>query len=194
MTTQFFQSMYSHFLVSTLPGALGALVGIFVGRLLTPGSRNADRATTSSWKGWYWIPWRGVTVTLVVVSLISPYPPIWFGLGRLAGSATIFAASLILALGLSVQAGMRRPGELNAAERGVRTFRTVTTASVALGITAGLYGAGGAGGIIWEGVRTLDYQMMWSGYAVVAALALLTDLAAGALGWLYLRRIPGTQE
>jgi osmoprotectant transport system permease protein len=63
------------------------------------------------------------------------------------------------------------------------TLQVVATATVAA------FAAGGAlGQLLISGQRTNDYSQMFAGAVLVAVLAILLDIALGALGWAAARR------
>jgi ABC-type proline/glycine betaine transport system permease subunit len=70
----------------------------------------------------------------------------------------------------------------------IATARTFAMASVAVAaVGPPLTGSGGAGVLIFEGMRLLDYAQMLRGFAIVVLLALVVDVLLGALQWLFYR-------
>ena len=60
--------------------------------------------------------------------------------------------------------------------------RTLAVASVAVAAIGPLVvGSGGAGVLIFEGMRLLDYAQILRGFAIVVLLALVVDVLLGAL-------------
>lgn len=180
----FFRTLFQHALISFLPGTVGALLGISLAQLgytylLPAPDRTNIRAS-------YWIPWRGIFIAFLVFLLPNVYSLLWFGTGRLSASFPVFIATLVFAFVVSSATYYFTFGNCSAKRRFISTLRTVCAASIGLGMIGNVYGAGGASVIISQGIATLDNEQMWTGYVVIAVLAILVDVLIGFFGWIML--------
>jgi ABC-type proline/glycine betaine transport system permease subunit len=72
--------------------------------------------------------------------------------------------------------------------RFIARARTLATASVAVAaVGPPVAGSGGAGVLIFQGMRLLDHAQMLRGFSIVVLLALLVDVLFGALQLLFYR-------
>ena len=180
-----------HLLISLLPGSLGAILGIFLSeygrKYLLPKPNNMNESFGS------WIPWRGFIVTLFVFLLPNVYPAIWFGLGTKAANFSVFISSMVFTIALYSFAYSITVKELSTQRFSISIFRTALVTSIGLGITGQFYGAGGVGVLVNQGLRNLDYGLMWTGYGIIAILAITTDLLTGLFSWLLLTKFLHSQ-
>jgi hypothetical protein len=181
MDNLFLHSFVQHAVLSLVPGAAGALLGVALARFIlkrTSGSERGPRFGVA-----YWVPWRGVLVALFVFLLPNAFLVPWLGLGSLAAGLNIFIATLLLALTMLIHLSGFSEGNQTPRIRSLSVFRTALTAAVGLGVVGNFYGAGGAGVLIKHGIQALEYQQLWLGYAIVVTLAILADLVVALLGW-----------
>jgi ABC-type proline/glycine betaine transport system permease subunit len=72
--------------------------------------------------------------------------------------------------------------------RFIARARTLATASVAVAaVGPPVAGSGGAGVLIFQGMRLLDYAQMLRGFSIVVLLALMFDVLLGVLQLLFAR-------
>jgi ABC-type proline/glycine betaine transport system permease subunit len=190
MDNLFLQSLFQHAALSLVPGAVGAILGVSLARLIlsrAPGSKLVQSLGFA-----YWIPWRGLLVALFVFLLPNVFPVIWLGPGSLAAGVIIFLATFLLSLTILVHFSRLLEGDQSPRFRSLSAFRTALTAAVGLGVIGRDYGAGGAGVLIQHGIQVFEYQLMWLGYGIVAVLAVLTDFVVALIGWRWLI-IPGNE-
>src|SRR5579863_6743336 len=129
------------------------------------------------------LPWLGVGAAPAIVALaLLAIPPIVISVDlgiRGVPSAALDAASGMGMTQLQRFARVVVPLALPVSFSGVRTAATETIASATL---ATFIGAGGLGDEIVRGLQTDDAALLFTGAAVVAALALAADLALSAAG------------
>lgn len=170
-----------HLLISLLPGSLGAILGIFISRYsfkyLSPKPNNKNESFS------FWIPWRGFIVTIFVFLLPNVYSVIWFGLGINAALFSIFISSMVFTIALYFYVYSITPKDFSIQRFSISIFRTALVASIGFGVTGHYYGAGGAGVLVNHGLRNLEFRLMWSGYGIIAILAIMTDLLTGLCIW-----------
>jgi osmoprotectant transport system permease protein len=73
-------------------------------------------------------------------------------------------------------------------------FRTMVVMTIALGGIASFIGAGGLGVAIWRGITTNFPEMTAAGSILVAALAVVSDLALGIIEKKIRKRVFGTEK
>jgi len=191
MDSLFLPFFVQHAVLSLIPGAAGALLGVGLARVIS--KRTLSRESGPNLSVAYWIPWRGVLVTLFVFLLPNVFLVTWLGLGELSAGLNIFLTTFLLALTILIQLWSFSEGNQPPRIRSFSVFRTALTAAVGFGIVGNNYGAGGAGLLINHGIQTLDYQQMWLGYAIVTFLAIITDIGVALLGWRWLIK-PGDES
>jgi len=129
------------------------------------------------------LPWLGVgTLPAVVALALLAIPPIVIGVEvaiRGVPNAALDAAGGMGMTPLQRFARVVVPLALPLSFVGFRTAATETIASATL---ATFVGAGGLGDEIVRGLQTDDPALLFAGAATVAALALVADLALGAVG------------
>ncbi len=172
-----------HLLISLVPWLAGAIVGgglgyacaLVVRRLFStfPGLRKASML----------LPWRTVAVTL---PLLSPLVAILVGLGTVAGAVMVGLFVLLFALPFTVVILLEQWYPSPLAVRLIAGAKTLATASVAVAaVGPPMAGGGGAGVLIFQGMRLLDYAQMLRGFSVVVFLALTLDVLLGVLQLLF---------
>jgi osmoprotectant transport system permease protein len=135
------------------------------------------------------LPWLGVGAAPAVIALaLLAIPPIVISVDL--GIRGVSPAALDAATGMGMTdlqrfARVVTPLALPVSFTGLRTATTETIASATL---ATFIGAGGLGDEIVRGLQTDDPALLFTGAAVVAALALGADLALGAAGRLIATR------
>ena len=184
MDNLFLDSFVQHAVLSLVPGAFGALLGVVLAQFIL--KRTLGRESGSRHGAAYWIPWRGLLVALFVFLLPNVFLVTWLGLGSLAASLTIFLTALLLALTMFIHLSGASERDQSPGFRSFSSLRTALTAAVGLGVIGNYFGVGGAGFLIQHGIQALEYQQMWLGYAIVAVLAILTDLVLALLGRMWL--------
>lgn len=184
MNNQFLQSFVQHVILSLLPGALGALLGIALARLFI--NTTSDSRTGKIFGAAYWVPWRGVLVALFLFLLPNAFIIKWLGLGSLSAGFNVFLSTFLLALTIHIYLQSLSEKIQTPELRSFSVFRTALTVAVGFGVIGNFFGAGGAGVLIQRGILTLNTQQMWLGYAVVFVLAILTDLLVALLGWIWI--------
>jgi len=129
------------------------------------------------------LPWLGVgTLPAVVALALLAIPPIAISVDL--GIRGVPGAALDAAAGMGMTPAQRFgrvvvPFALPVSFTGVRTATTETIASATL---ATFIGAGGLGDEIVRGLQTDDPALLFTGAALVAALALGADLALSLAG------------
>jgi len=180
-----------HLLISLVPGSLGVGLGIFISRYsfkqLSPKPKNINKSAS------FWIPWRGLIVTLFVFLLPNVYSVIWFGLGTNTALFSIFISSMVFTIALYSYVYSIILKEYSIQRISISIFRTALVISIGFGVTGHFYGAGGAGLFIDRGLQNLEYELMWTGYGIIAILAIMTDLATGLFSWLLLTKFLNNQ-
>jgi len=176
-----------HLLISLVPWLAGTVVGGGLGYACALVARSLFSALPGSRRASMLLPWRTVAVTLALVALVSPIIVIRVGLGRVAGMISVgifvFAFALPFTVGTLLEHWYPSPLVV----RLIAGSRILATASVAVAIVGCLPGSGGAGALIFQGMRLLDYPQMFRGFSVVALLSLIIDVLLGALQLLFSR-------
>jgi ABC-type proline/glycine betaine transport system permease subunit len=125
------------------------------------------------------LPWRTAAVSL---PLLTPFVATRVGLRPVAAGIAVGLFVLLFALPLMVVVRLERWYPARRLVHFIAGVRTLAAASVAVAaVAAPAVGGGGAGSLILQGMRALDYAQMFGGFAVVVILALLIDLVLGAL-------------
>ncbi len=174
-----------HLLISLVPWLAGAIVGGGLGyacalvahRLFStfPGLRKASML----------LPWRTVSVTL---PLLSPLVVIPVGLGIVAGAVMVGLFVFLFALPFTMAILLEQWYPSPLAVRLIAGAKTLATASVAVAaVGPPMAGGGGAGVLIFQGMRFLDYAQVLRGFSIVVFLALTIDVLLGVLQLLFAR-------
>ena len=184
--------LWEHLTISLLPWLPGVFLGGALGYILARSVRNILTQSPDLKNLSLLLPWRTAAILLATMAVFTPYPILIFGPGRTAGFASIFTLvfGLAIAFTASVYLDHWYPAPISA--RIVGIGRTLGVVSVVAGILAGFSGAGGAWELIWTGMLDFDYARMWTGYAIVAGIALVFDLLLGAIQMLIARRTVST--
>lgn len=180
--------LVDHLIISLLPWLPGIILGGALGYLLARSVRNILNQSPNLKNLSLLLPWRTAAILLATMAVFTPYAILIFGPGRTAGFASVFTLVFVLAIAFTASAYLDHwyPAPISA--RIVGVGRTLGVVSVAAGILAGFSGAGGAWELIWTGMLDFDYARMWTGYAIVAGIALVFDLLLGAIQVLVARR------
>jgi osmoprotectant transport system permease protein len=129
------------------------------------------------------LPWLGVGGAPAVIALaLLAIPPIVINVDL--GIRGVPAAALDAAAGMGMTPAQRfaRVVVPLAFPISFAGFRTATTETIASATLATFIGAGGLGDEIVRGLQTDDPALLFAAAALVAALALGTDLALGLAG------------
>jgi len=176
-----------HLLISLVPWLAGIVVGGGLGYACALVARSLFSALPRLRRVSMLLPWRTVAVTLALVALVSPIIVIRVGLGRVAGTISVGIFVFVFALPFTVGTLLEHWYPSPLVVRLITGARTLATASVAVAIVGRLAGSGGAGALIFQGMRLLDYPQMFRGFSIVALLALIIDVLLGALQLLFSR-------
>lgn len=174
-----------HLLISLVPwltgivagGVLGYACALVARRLFStrPGLRTVSML----------LPWRTVAVTS---PLLSPLVVVFVGAGTMAGAVMVGLFVFLFAVPLTVVTLLEHWYPSPLVVRLIATARTLATASVAVAaVGPPVAGSGGAGVLIFQGMRLLDYPQMLKGFLIVVLLALLVDVLLGVLQLLFYR-------
>lgn len=179
---QLFDTILDHALISVLPGILGVIIGMILDRLILQRT-TSDIDESRKSKLSLLIPWYGIAATGLVVLLINPYLLIWFGLGKLSISVSILLASILMTLALGSYNIHYLIDVKSRLSQYILTLRVIIPAAVGFAILGYDYGNGGAGTLLTWGFNTLDFGLLWKGYAVIAIVAILADFIFAILYW-----------
>jgi ABC-type proline/glycine betaine transport system permease subunit len=168
-----------HLLISLLPWLVGLIVAGGLGTIWAPVARSLFSRFPSLQSASMLLPWRTVALSL---SLLSPLVVTRVGLGAVAAGTVVGLFVFLLALPFTVVVRLKKGYSSPLIVHFVAGGRTLAVASVvAAAVAAPLTGGGGAGSLIFGGMRALDYAQMLRGFAVLVILALMIDLVLGAL-------------
>lgn len=168
-----------HLLISLVPWFAGVIVGGGLGYACALAARNLFSALPGLRRPSMLLPWRTVAVTL---PLLSPFAPVVLGLGRVAGGAIVGLFVFLFALPFTVITLIEHWYPSPLVVRLIAGARTLATASVTVAaVTTMVAGCGGAGVLIFEGMKLWDYSAVLRGFSIVFLLALMIDLLLGAL-------------
>jgi ABC-type proline/glycine betaine transport system permease subunit len=126
-------------------------------------------------------PWRALAFTLAAIGVFNPYAIQLFGPGELAGSISVGLLVFIVALPFSTSTILQYWYPPGPGERLISLARSLGVGAVIIAVLVTVMGAGGAGSLIWTGMREYDYDRFWAGYGLVAILALFLDVLLGAV-------------
>jgi ABC-type proline/glycine betaine transport system permease subunit len=172
-----------HLLISLVPWLAGAVVGGGLGYVCALAARRLFSAFPGLRRASNLLPWRTVVVTL---PLLSPYVVTLVGLGLAAGAVMVGLFVFLVALPLTVVTLLEQWYPSPLVLRFIARIRTLATASVAVAaVGPPVAGGGGAGVLIFEGMRLLDHAQMLRGFSIVVLLALMIDILLGILQLLF---------
>lgn len=170
-------TLFSHAILSFLPGLIGIILGFGTGFLVARGAISVF--TQAQLNRLIVLPWRTGIMTLELLVLASPIIIRQIGIGTIAGWVTMGLALFLLALpyGGGAVISVRYSSPLTA--KMIAGLRTLLIASVALALIVGFQsGAGGAGGLFWSGGGE---QKLFQGFLIVIILAFIVDMGIGAI-------------
>jgi ABC-type nitrate/sulfonate/bicarbonate transport system permease component len=174
-----------HLLISLAPWLAGVVVGGVLGCLCALVARRLSSALPGLYRVSSLLPWRTVAVTL---PLLSPLVVIPVGLGIVAGALVVGLFVFLFALPFTVVTLLEHGYPSPLVVRFIARARTLATASVAVAaVGPPVVGSGGAGVLIFQGMRLLDYAQMLRGFSIVVLLALMFDVLLGVLQLLFAR-------
>jgi len=177
----------NHLLISLVPWFAGIVVGGGLGCACALVARSLFSALPGLRRASILLPWRTIAVTLAL-ALLSPFVPVLVGLGTVAGATMGAIFVFLFALPFTVSTLLEHWYPSPLVVRLVAGSRILATASVAVAaFTSIVAGSGGAGVLIFEGWRLLDYPQVLRGFSFVVLLALVIDVLLGALQLLFSR-------
>lgn len=167
-----------HLLISLVPWLAVVAVGGGLGYVCALVARSLFCALPGLRRPSILLPWRTVVVTLL---LLSPIVPLVVGLGRAAGVAIVGLFVFLLAVPLTTVTLLEHWCPSPLLVRLIAGARTLATGAVAVAAVTTVVGAGGgAGWLIFEGMKLLEYREMFLGFSIVVLLALMSDILLGA--------------
>lgn len=165
-------------LITCIPWLVGVLAGGGLGVLCALGIRATFSARPRLRSPSVLLPWRSVVAALLMVAW-SPFVVVLLGLGALAGGVMVGSSVTVLALAFTCATlvGHWHPSPLGV--RLVAGARTLAVASGLIAVGVGLFGGGGVGRLVLEGLRLQRTDLMWDGLLVVLVLVLALDVLLG---------------
>jgi hypothetical protein len=164
-----------HLLISLLGWILGITIGGslgYGGALIT---RHILTASRKPWKPIILLPWRTIVMAL---PLLSPFVPVWIGLGTIAGIFMDGLFVFVLAFLFTITTVLNYWFSPSLNTRILAGTRSLAVASPVMAVSAYWIGGGGLGGLIWQIVQQrFDYQALLA----VLLLAFLFDIAIGLI-------------
>jgi len=174
-----------HLLISLVPWLAGVVAGGVLGYTCALVARRLFSTHPGLRRVSMLLPWRTAAMTLL---LLSPLVVVFVGLGIVAGAVMVGLFVFLLALPSTVTTLFEHWYPSPLVVRLIVRARTLAVASVVVAAVGPLMvGSGGAGVLIFERMRLLDYAEMLRGFAIVVLLALVMDVLLGALQWLFYR-------
>jgi hypothetical protein len=174
-----------HLLISLVPWLVGAIVGGGLGYACALVARKLFSTFPGLRKASMLLPWRTAAVAL---PLLSPLVAIPAGLGIVTGAVMVGLFVFLFALPFTVITLLEQWYPSPLVVRFIARARTLGTASVAVAaVGPPVAGGGGAGVLIFGGMRLLDYAQMLRGFSIVVFLALTSDILLGVLQLLFAR-------
>lgn len=168
-----------HLLISLVPWLAGVVVGGGLGYACALVARSVFSTLPGLRRASMLLPWRTVAVTL---PLLSPFVPVFVGLGMVAGAVIVGLFVFLFALPFTVVALLEHWYPSPLVVRLIAGARTLATASIAVAAASTMVaGSGGAGVLMFQGMRLLDYPQMVRGFSIVVLLALIVDILLGTL-------------
>jgi ABC-type proline/glycine betaine transport system permease subunit len=167
-----------HVLISLLPWLIAVLLAAGLGTLWALVARGLFSRVPALRRASMLLPWRTAAVSL---PLLAPFVATRVGLGPVAAGIAVGLFVFLFALPLTVTVRLETWYPLPPLVRFISGVRTLAAASVAVAaLAAPTVGGGGAGLLIFEGMRALDHGQMFGGFFAVVMLALIIDLVLGA--------------
>jgi hypothetical protein len=171
--------LIQHLLISVLPWLVGVIVAGGLGCVWAPAARSLFSRLPALQSVSMLLPWRAVALSL---PLLSPLAAIRVGLGAIGVEIVVALFVFLLALPFTVVTRLEDWYASPPILRFVAWSRTLALASVVVAtVVAPMVGGGGAGSLIFRGLRALDYAQMVRGFAVMVVVALTIDLVLGAV-------------
>jgi len=172
-----------HLLISLLPWLVAVVIAGGLGTLWALAARSLFSRVPAWRRASMLLPWRTAAVSL---PLLTPFVATRVGLGPVAAGIAVGLFVFLFALPLTVVVRLEKRYPALPLVRFIAGIRTLAAASVAVAAAvAPAVGGGGAGFLITEGMRALDYGQMSGGFFAVVILALVIDLALGAAQMLF---------
>jgi len=168
-----------HLLISLVSWLIGMAIGGSIGYTWAIAARRVFTTSPRLRKPLTLLPWRTVVLTL---PFVSPFIPMWTGLGTSAGILIGGLILSVLAAPLTATLLIERwllPLPLPVCL--LAWARTLAVASPLVATTAGMVGGGGAGYLIMQGMNLLDWGRFFAGVWSVVLIALAFDILIGAL-------------
>jgi ABC-type proline/glycine betaine transport system permease subunit len=170
-----------HLLISLVPWLAGIVVGGGLGYACALVARSLFSTRPGLRRASMLLPWRTIAMTLAL-ALLSPFVPILVGLGTVAGATMVALFVFLFALPFTISTLLEYWHPSPLVVRLIAGARILAAASVAVAaFTPMVAGSGGAGVLIFEGWRLLDYPQVLRGFSLVILLALMIDILLGAL-------------
>jgi len=171
-------AIVEHLLITCVSWLAGIGVGTGLGVLFARGCR-ALFSQRPEWRRLLvLLPWRTLVIALLMIAW-SPFVVAAMGIGAMAGGTMVGVSVFLLALAFTAGTLVKHwhPSPLRV--RLIAGARTLAVASALLAVGAGFIGGGGVGHFILDGVRLMQYDLMWKGVLIVLTLALGLDLLLG---------------
>ena len=173
-----------HLLISLVPWLIGMAIGGSIGYAWAMVARRVFTTSPSLIKPLTLLPWRTLAMAL---PFVSPFIPMWTGLGTSAG---ILIGGLILSVlaapltaVLLIERWYSQPLRVHL----IVGARTLAVASPIIATAAGMVGGGGAGYLIMQGMNLLDRSQIFTGVWSVVLMALAFDILIGIVEMLLVR-------
>jgi ABC-type nitrate/sulfonate/bicarbonate transport system permease component len=173
-------AIVAHVLITCIPWLVGVVAGGGLGVLCALGIRATFSARPGLRSPSVLLPWRSVVMALLMVAL-SPFIAVHLGLGPLAGGIMVGSSVTILALAFTCATLVDHWHRSPLGARLVAGARTLAVAAGLIAVEVGVFGGGGVGGVVLDGIRLQQADLMWSGLLVVFLLVLVLDVLLGAV-------------
>jgi hypothetical protein len=171
-------AIVEHLFLTLIPWLIGIVVGGGLGALCAFGIRASLSASPALFRPLVLLPWRTLVLGLLM-AVWSPYIVALLGIGPLTGGAMVASSASLLATAFTATTLVENwhPSPLGA--RLIGGARTLAIASGLIAAGVGLLTGGGLGPTILEAARLAQHGLVWKGWMVMLALALVLDLAVG---------------
>lgn len=183
-----------HLLISIVPWLIGVVVGGGLGYACALVVRRAISYHPGLCQAALLLPWRTVAVVLGLIVLMSRLTVERLGMGVLAGQVSMGFFILVFALPFTVSTLLEYWSPSALVVRLISKARMLALVSVAVAVMASWWGSGGAGVLIWQGLRNLDDAQLFRGFSIVAIWALIIDVLLGALQLVFSRTPQPTSQ
>jgi len=183
-----------HLLISIVPWLIGIVTGGGLGYGIGLAARRSFCTHPGLRRAAILLPWRTVAVTLGLAALMSPFTVERLGLGVAAGQVNVGLVVFVFALPSTVSTLLEYWSPSALVVRLINKARTLAVVSVAVAVMAHLSGSGGAGALIWQGLRDLDDAQLFRGFSVVGVLALIVDVLLGTLQLIFPHTVKPTSK